>query len=130
MGSWVTAGTVAPASYSVAYAPPEALSGKPVGTAFDMWSFGVLAYEVVTGVLKLARIGQLVGTAADKAPLLGAGTAWPSNCHSSKRLPITRHAGERLYGHMSHSDIERGLGGPEPFARDKLDVLEPQVRVA
>ncbi len=49
MGSWVMSGSSAPPSYTLAYAPPEVLTGKPVVCAYDMWSMGMLMFEVMTG---------------------------------------------------------------------------------
>ncbi len=52
LGSCVRASTVAPTGVTLAYAPPEVLSGKPVSCAFDMWSLGIIMYEQIMGACK------------------------------------------------------------------------------
>ena len=42
---------------TVSYASPEQLSGAPVGKEADIWSFGVIAYRVVTGKLPFTSDG-------------------------------------------------------------------------
>jgi serine/threonine protein kinase len=38
-----------------AYTPPEVFTGQPYGCEVDLWAFGVMLYELVTGKVSLVR---------------------------------------------------------------------------
>ena len=60
--AYVTAGGVRP--YTPHYASPEQVRGEPVGTATDIYSLGVLLYQMLTG---LRPTGQHASTPAEAA---------------------------------------------------------------
>jgi serine/threonine protein kinase len=39
-----------------AYTPPEVFTGQPYGCEVDLWAFGVMLYELVTGKVSRARL--------------------------------------------------------------------------
>jgi serine/threonine kinase 32 len=40
---------------TLAFTAPEMFMGKPYGREVDLWAFGVMLYELITGNVSLAR---------------------------------------------------------------------------
>ena len=62
--SWTTAVDLTAAGGTLPYMAPEILRGEPADTRTDLWAFGVLFYEMVSGRLPFSgRTGYEVGSA-------------------------------------------------------------------
>jgi len=58
------------AAVTVSYASPEQLSGMPVGRAADIWSFGVIAYRLLTGRLPFTSDDADVSSMRGRAQII------------------------------------------------------------
>lgn len=84
--------TIATIAMTPAYASPEQIEGAPLGTATDIYSLGVVLYELVTGTRPFAHIT----TDHERAVAVLAGNVTPpSQRHQRRASPGEMRAGIR-----------------------------------
>ncbi len=96
---------------TLSYAAPEQVAGEPVSTATDVWSLGVLLYEVLTGNRPFQgdrkQLEQAIATRdAPKAAGVPADLA-TIVAKAMKRLPAERYATANAMA----ADLDRWLNG-------------------
>ncbi len=114
------------------YASPEHVAGRPLGTASDVYSLGVLLYEVLTG--QLPYVVERRTSAAIEEAILAAQVAAPS------RLATDKATARALRGDIDtivlkamHVQPEQRYASAEAFAQDierHLDLLPIYARPA
>lgn len=111
-----------------AYASPEQVMGEPIGTATDVYQFGLVAYELLTGVRAHGKMSttspvELKAVVVDQQP------ARPSEAAAGNAQPPVRPA--RLRGDLDtillkaiRKDPARRYGSVDEFAADLRRYLE------
>lgn len=111
-----------------AYASPEQVMGEPIGTATDVYQFGLVAYELLTGVRAHGKMSttspvELKAVVVDQQP------ARPSDAAAGNAQPPVRPA--RLRGDLDtillkaiRKDPARRYGSVDEFAADLRRYLE------
>src|SRR6202521_5296293 len=79
-----------------AYMAPEQASGKPLDKRADIWAFGVVLYELLTGrhLFKGEDVGEILAAVIKEEPNL---EAVPSSVHRLLRLCLQKDPRQRLH---------------------------------
>jgi Tol biopolymer transport system component len=117
---------------TAAYMSPEQARGKPVDKRADIWAFGVVLYEVLTG--KQVFSGDTVSDTL--ASVLAREPEWqnlPPNLHSRIRFLLERcfekEAKDRYSGiNDARVEIQKVLSDPSGIFAQPLTTAEPQTR--
>jgi tetratricopeptide (TPR) repeat protein len=111
--------TVAP-SLSPGYASPEQLQGLPVTTASDVYSLGVILFELLAGQSPFGANGswamalwRATTSPAIPRPSTVSGDLWSIIAKSLEADPVARYQGPREMA----ADLQRYLGGHAVLAR-------------
>ncbi len=106
-------GTAMPAVFTPRYASPEQLLGEPVGTASDVYSLGLVLYELLAGSLPHAASGEswreLVTNVTNRVP--------PPPSQRGGTLPIEREL-DAIVLMALRREPERRYGSAAAFADD------------
>lgn len=115
--------TIAARAMTPAYASPEQIEGASLGTATDVWSLGMVLYELVAGVRPFGHLGT--DHARTQAILAGDPEPPSRRCarvptdidaivlRALRREPAQRYASVREFA----QDLERFLAARPVFAR-------------
>ena len=122
--STTTIGAARP--YTPNYASPEQVRGEPVGTATDIYSLGVLLYQLLTGVRPTGRDASTPAQAArgvlDESPTRPS--SLPGHITNDPDWLITR---KRLAGDLDNV-LLKALEKPVARRYDSVDALVHDVR--
>ncbi|HMT07572.1 MAG TPA: serine/threonine-protein kinase [Pyrinomonadaceae bacterium] len=115
------------------YASPEQIRGENLSTATDVYSLGVILYELLTGSRPFKfddkNIGEIVATATNTVPLAPSSTAQRSKIKDQRSLKgdldtivlkALKKEPERRYSSVGQfaDDIQRYLKGQPVLARN------------
>lgn len=108
-----------------AYASPEQLRGEPLTTASDIFSLGVVLYELLTGArpwplegVGIAQAGRLVGTTAPRPPRQALAGADLPAAERQRRLAAFGPDLERIVGKALHREPDRRYATAQALAED------------
>lgn len=91
---------------TAAYMAPEQAKGKPVDRRADVWAFGCLLFEMLTG--RRAFPGEATVLAVASLGVIGAAALWRLNGEEpsiATRFSITPPAGTTLQVETNHQDL-------------------------
>lgn len=118
---------------TAAYMSPEQARGKPLDRRTDIWSFGCVVYECLTGQLAFGgeTISDVIARILEREPNLNElPPATPNRIHVLLRRCLQKDRSHRLQ-HIGDArvEIEECLSDPAPLALANVSVLQaPQGR--
>lgn len=128
LGPEPEAGATATRAMTPAYASPEQLAGEPAGTASDLYSFGLILYELCVGVLPWASESRAAST-ADTLPAAPSQRFRQLQATRRQTLAARRRSTPAHLRKVLHGDLGRILRrclDPDPGRRyasaDALDI--------